>query len=237
MAIYREDAVSEDKTSVNDQLSAFTESTQLPPEVNEVIANSIIAGSRGEVRGLAIGDRAPDFTLLNNAGEAVNLYRRLEKTPVALCFLRGEWCPYCMIEVRLLKQAARRIGDGGASLIFVHPQRVDVSKRLAEPRAEGVEVCHDELQNVISAYQVKFDVDARLIKVYREVFGIDLAQLNADGQLHLPVPAAFIVDRDRIIKGRQFSHDFRVRVEPSYIVDVLAALPQVSPEFELRRDA
>jgi peroxiredoxin len=205
--------------------------------VNEVIANSIIAGSQGDVRGLAIGDRAPDFTLYNDEGVPVNLYQQLQKTPVAVCFLRGEWCPYCMLEVRELKKAGQRITERGASLIFIHPQRIDVSKRMAEPHQDGIEVCHDELQNVIAAYHVKFNVDARLIKMYRETFGLDLAELNASGQWHLPVPATFIVDRDRIIKGRQFSHDFTVRVEPSYILDVLQSLPARSLEFVAPRRA
>ena len=38
-----------------------------------------------------VGDKAPDFTLKNTAGQDVNLYHLLKQAPVVLIFYRGKW--------------------------------------------------------------------------------------------------------------------------------------------------
>jgi peroxiredoxin len=219
-----------ESTRLNAELHAFREEN-LPPEVLEVIASSIVEGSRGSVKGLAVGDRAPNFVLKNQRLEDVELYARLDRGPVALCFFRGVWCPFCTMEMRALAKALPRILEAGASLLFVHPQRQAVSRRISEDNGALLDVCADEEQAVMQAYDVRFAVTSSVIQLYRDAFGLDLAELNANGEWNLPVPATFVIDTDRIIKGRQFSHDFTVRVEPSYILDALSALPAPSPEF------
>ena len=42
-------------------------------------------------RAVKVGDKAPDFTLKNTAGQDVNLHHLLEQAPVVLIFYRGKW--------------------------------------------------------------------------------------------------------------------------------------------------
>jgi peroxiredoxin len=217
-------------SSLNVELATFR-TENLPPEVLEVIANSIVVGSRGSVRGLPIGARAPDAKLLNQKAKEVSLYAKLSEGPVVLCFFRGEWCPFCMMEIRALAKVAAQIRAASASLVFVHPQQHSVSERISRDYRAPFEICADALQAVMAAFEVKFSVTQSIIDLYRNTFGLDLNQLNANGEWNLPVPATFVIDRDGIIKGRQFSHDFMVRVEPSYVLEVLGRLPALSPEF------
>ena len=42
-------------------------------------------------RVVKVGDKAPDFTLKNTAGQDVNLHHLLEQAPVLLIFYRGKW--------------------------------------------------------------------------------------------------------------------------------------------------
>ena len=69
----------------------------------------------GAAPGLAVGDRAPDFTLPNATGEPVRLAARLARGPVVLSFYRGEWCPFCNLELRALQAALPRFQARGAS--------------------------------------------------------------------------------------------------------------------------
>ena len=49
-----------------------------------------------ELPGLAVGTRAPDFTLKNAAGADVALMSLVKAGPVALVFYRSaDWCPFC----------------------------------------------------------------------------------------------------------------------------------------------
>jgi peroxiredoxin len=220
-------------TSLNAELHRLTRSIDLPGEVVETIAHSILLASH-HVRGRKIGELAPDFELPNQRGERVTLSGRLNRGPAVVCFFRGEWCPYCVLEMQALRAMCPLVATRRASLICIHPQRVDVSERMAVE--SDMDVCHDESQQVLSAYQVRFPVDHELAVLYRDSFGLDLAMLNANGQWNLPVPATFIVDETRVIKARQFHPDFRVRVEPGYILQALDRLPESSPEFVAPKD-
>jgi peroxiredoxin len=214
--------------NLNEELRRLTRAVDLPPEVVETIAQSILEAGRA-VTGLRIGQTAPDFALLNQHQRVVTLSERLAKGPTVVCFLRGEWCPYCMLEMRALRAIWPLVNGRGASLICVHPQRVEVSSRFAE--GSGIDECSDETQEVLAGFQVRFPLSNGLMRAYRASFGLDLSQLNANGQWNLPVPATFVIDQDGVIKARQFCPDFRVRVEPGYILQALDRLPRSSLEF------
>jgi peroxiredoxin len=214
--------------NLNEELRRMTRAVDLPPEVVQTIAQSILEAGRS-VAGLRIGQPAPDFALLNQDRGVAHLSQRLEQGPAVVCFLRGEWCPYCMLEVRALRAIWPLVKGRGASLICIHPQKVDVSERFAE--GSGMDVCSDQTQEVLSGFQVRYPLSEGLIRSYRNSFGLDLSQLNANGQWNLPVPATFVIDQDGLIKARQFCPDFRVRVEPGYILQALDRLPRASLEF------
>ena len=54
--------------------------------------------------GLAVGAKAPNFTLNNPYGKPVKLSSLLRKGPVILVFYRGAWCPYCNLELKALQE-------------------------------------------------------------------------------------------------------------------------------------
>ena len=55
--------------------------------------------------GIKVAENAPDFTLTNAFGKQVSLSSELKKGPVVLVFYRGSWCPYCTLDLALLKEA------------------------------------------------------------------------------------------------------------------------------------
>ncbi|MGA3354415.1 MAG: redoxin domain-containing protein, partial [Acidimicrobiales bacterium] len=83
---------------------------EITANIPDVIASRIEAGvteieSSGVAPGLAIGDHAPNFTLPDALGQPVTLADLLAQGPVVVVFYRGEWCPYCNIQVRSLQEA------------------------------------------------------------------------------------------------------------------------------------
>ena len=64
--------------------------TKTPREIinlfNETLTQS------GEVPGLNIGEKAPNFSLQNQYNQNVTLKDNLQNGPVILSFYRGEWC-------------------------------------------------------------------------------------------------------------------------------------------------
>src|ERR1700741_3354203 len=81
---------------------------------------------------LQVGQKAPDFTLPNATGGEVSLSSLLIKGPVVLSFYRGEWCPFCNLELRALQARMPRFQAYGASLMAIGPQTPDHSLSAAE---------------------------------------------------------------------------------------------------------
>jgi peroxiredoxin len=171
--------------------------------------------------GLAVGDTAPDFTLTDAVGHHVSLSELLATGPVVVTFYRGEWCPYCNLQLHALQQALPEITAAGATLVAISPQAPDQALTLTEKHDLAFPVLSDLDQSVSDAYKVRFDLTGELEDLQVNVFQNDPAEQNADGRRSLPVPATFVVDRDGTVRFASVNADWRVRVEPA---EILAAL-------------
>ena len=107
----------------------------------------------GAAPGLAVGEQASLFSLPDATGQMVELAARLEQGPVVLSFYRGEWCPFCNLELRALQAALPRLRARGASLIAISPQSPDHSLSITEKAGLTFDVLSDARQQVIRAYR------------------------------------------------------------------------------------
>ncbi|MGC1238887.1 MAG: peroxiredoxin-like family protein [Acidimicrobiales bacterium] len=209
--------------SVQQQLDEITAS------IPEAIGTRIDVGvaeidESGVAPGLAVGDTAPNFTLPDALGEPITLADLLVQGPVVATFYRGEWCPYCNIQLRGLQAALPRLRELDASLVAISPQSADHSLTLAEKNELTYRVLSDLDQEVIRAYRVQFTLAGDLEDLQVNVFQNDPATQNADRTRSLPVPATFVIDRDGIVRAAFVSADWRYRPEPADIIAALEAL-------------
>src|SRR5271155_4894682 len=124
-------STSTSEPSLKNQLDEITGS------IPEPIGSRIDAGvgeieTSGVAPGLAVGDRAPDFTLPDALGRPVSLSGLLSRGPVVVSFYRGEWCPYCNLQLRAMQAALSNFHELGASLVAISPQAADHSLSLTE---------------------------------------------------------------------------------------------------------
>jgi len=206
-----------------DQLDGITAS------IPEVVGSRIDAGvsevtSSGVAPGLAVGDVAPTFTLGNATGEQVSLATLLQLGAVVITFYRGEWCPYCNMQLHALQDALPEIVAAGATLIAISPQAPDHSMTLVEKHALAFPVLSDLDQSVADGFKVRFDVTGELEDLQVNVFQNDPAAQNADGRRSLPVPSTFVIDQEGVVRFASVNADWRVRVEPADVVAALKAL-------------
>jgi peroxiredoxin len=202
---------------------------QINVQIPEPIARRITAAiaevdGSGAAPGLAVGDRAPQFTLPDAFGRAVSLRQRLSAGPVVLVFYRGEWCPYCNVYLRALQAALPDLAARGASLIAISPQSADHSLSITEKAELGFEVLSDVDQAVIRAYKLQFTAPPDLQDLHLNVFQNDLRDHNADRSWQLPVPATFVIDRDGVVRAAHVSANYRTRMEPGAIIAALDEL-------------
>lgn len=202
---------------------------QISASIPEPIATRISADTAelalsGEAPGLAVGEAAPDFTLLDQLGRTTSLHGLLESGPVVVTFYRGEWCPFCNIQLREIQSSLDQLIALGASLVAISPQAPDHSLSLAEKHDLTFAVLSDLDQSTIRAYRVQFTLTGDLEDLQVNVFANDPALQNADGTRTLPVPATFVIDRGGVIRAAFVSPDWRSRPEPSRVIEALKAL-------------
>ncbi len=171
--------------------------------------------------GLKVGELAPDFTLPDAQGNPVTLSDALDDGPVILAFYRGAWCPYCNLELKVLRESMGAFRALGAQLIAVTPQMPD--KSLEQVRKDGFPfpILSDLNDKVMQDYGLLFEVPEELSDVYVRNFELDIADYNGEGRYVLPVPATYVIDRQGVIRAAFADTDYRKRMEPA---DILAAL-------------
>ncbi|MEV0170350.1 peroxiredoxin-like family protein [Streptomyces sp. NPDC050803] len=213
--------------SVNAELRAFFDSRQeqIPADVRAVMHRAAreLAESGQADRSLAVGAKAPSFTLPAATGETLALDDLLTEGPVVLTFYRGAWCPYCNIALRSLQRHHDAITARGARLVAVSPQIPDESLSYAEKNELAFDVLSDLGCDTAKQYGLAFDLPDDLAAVY-EGFGIDLHRSNAGHARTLPVPATYVIDRTGTIRWAFVDTDYTTRAEPADILDALDAL-------------
>ncbi len=213
---------------LNDQISQLAASYDLPEDVIQTIqsTNALLEAS-GIAPGLDIGDRAPEFILPNAYGKETSLEKSLQKGLVVLSFYRGDWCPYCNLELRALQAVLPEIETLGASLITISPQLPTNSLSLTEKHNLGFEVLSDLYQEAIHDYGLHFTIPPEVQDIYLNIFNLDLSEHTADGSWDLPVPATFIIDQEGIVRASYVSTNFLTRMEPEMVLEELRSIGEI----------
>ncbi len=106
---------------------------------------------------------------------------------------------------------------------MVSPQVARTTRETDEPKPMTYAVLHDLGNRVAEQYGLVFTLPETLQAIYAK-FGIDLPKGNGDGTWRLPVPARFVIDRERIIRAVDADPDYTRRPEPAQTVEVLKRL-------------
>jgi peroxiredoxin len=173
----------------------------------------------------AAGIVLPDTVLLDPHAAATTLYAVTGDTTTVLVFYRGAWCPYCNIalsayQAHLLPQLTER----GVRLVAISPQKPDGSLTMQQKHDLGFPVVSDP-GNVLARRLGILTQPSPQARAAQLQLGLDLASVNADGTIALPMPATVILDTRHIIRWIDVHPDYSSRTEPRQILD---ALDQVS---------
>ena len=205
---------------------------------DQSIREAIKSGQVLRVR--SAGAIAPGFELPDESGRDRSLDRLLQSGPLVLVVIRGSWCPFCRIELRELERVVGRIAAVGASLVVVTPEIMESCCRVVRKNGFSFSLLTD------IEGQLTRDLGLRRVvppyaRAWLEKNGIDLHTLNADKSWALPIPARFVVGRDRRIVYAEANADYRRRSEPEELIPVLERmaldlrLEQLSPLDLLNR--
>jgi len=172
---------------------------------------------------VAVDDQAPDFTLPNAQGKLVSLSELLQLGPVIVTFYRGGWCPYCNIQLRAYQAALPEMTALGARLVAISPQLPDGSLSTVETNELAFDVLSDVGNEVAGRFGLVYSLPEELRAALRSN-NKALPGINGDESWKLPVPATYVIGKDRRVVLAFIDVDYRNRIDPEEILPTLKSL-------------
>lgn len=170
-------------------------------------------------RSFHAGEAAPDFSLPDADGKLVTLSTLLSAGPVILTFYRGEWCPYCNLQLRAYQSILPQILALGGSLVAVSPQLPNFSRAMITKADLTFPVLSDIENQVARQYRLVFTLPEAL-RPYTANGSIP--QFNGNESWELPMPGTFVIRQDRVIQLAFIHADYTHRLEPAEIISALS---------------
>jgi peroxiredoxin len=217
----------ENVISLQDQLDEITANTRLlvQPERLEVSERAVVDlfGSGVENKILPVGAKAPAFSLPDSTGPMVRSTDLLALGPLVIDFFRGRWCPYCITELEAWRELSQQVRELGALMVAISPQTVRQNDFTAGQHSLPFPLLSDAGCKVAEQYGLVYKVPEFHQQYYRSIL-VNVPFVNGDESWLLPLPATYVIDRDGIVLFAEAHADFRVRPEPTEILDVLRSV-------------
>ena len=94
---------------------------------------------------------------------------------------------------------------------------------MAQKNELAFPVLSDEGNTIAKKFGLVFTLSEKVRHLFED-FGIDLPQYNGTETFELPVPGTFVIDRNGITRAAHVTADYKKRMEPSEIVDILKTI-------------
>jgi peroxiredoxin len=166
------------------------------------------------------GNQLPEIRLGNALGNEVNVHDILKSHKVIIAFYRGNWCPYCNIQLRALQQAIPDFEAKGAKLVVIGPETPDNSLTTKEKNELSFEVLSDIDMKVARSMNLVYQLPTKLQELYKK-FGIDLDTNQGNENQELPIAATYVVEQNGTISYHFLEEDYKLRADPQTILEAL----------------
>ena len=199
---------------------------RVPKEIQEkmLLATKELENNTISKNALKKGDKVSNIKLPNAVGNEVSLFDTLENNDFAIVsFYRGTWCAYCNLELQALQSRNDEFKELGAKLIAVSPQSPDASLTTKEKNELEFEVLSDHNNVIAKEYGLVFSLDEELRPIYLS-FGINIPSNNAEESYEIPMPAVYIINKNKEIVFSFINEDYTKRCEPQDVIDTLISL-------------
>lgn len=208
--------------SLKQELATFAEqmSQQAPKEVLETLGGFIgsIAESGLLEKALRKGDTAPNFSLKDDAGRATTLSELTADKPLVLSFNRGNWCPFCNIELTAWQREQGNLEK--ANFVMIMPQTQAHSAQIKTNKRLSYQILVDTNNKVAEQFGLKFRLTEPVQKIHN-AFGMDIPAHNGEDSYELPLAATYVINQDRIIAYAYLNPNWMERAEPSEVLSQL----------------
>jgi peroxiredoxin len=197
----------------------------VPAEVQAVHLRTV-AGLKAQglaanaLRVFGPGTKSPSFELPDHNGKIVSSAELLARGRLVVLFIRGRWCPFCVAQMEAMSSVAGKIAAAGASIVAVSPQTEKQAFFMHDQHKLAFPLLVDAHNLLARQFGLVYRVPEEQQALYARTF-VNLPFANGDASWELPIPAAFVIDRDGTILFSSANEDYMERLEP---LEILAAV-------------
>jgi peroxiredoxin len=210
--------------SLTTQLKEFADASvkRHPGEAQKIMKKAIddLVATEMIKNAFKTGDLLPEIKLRNALGNEVNVHNIIKDYKVIIAFYRGNWCPYCNLQLRALQQAIPKFEAKGAKLVVIGPETPDDSLTTKEKNDLTFEVLSDIDMKVARSMNLVYQLPIALQELYKK-FGIDLDTNQGNENQELPIAATYIVEQNGTISYHFSEEDYKLRADPEAILKAL----------------
>lgn len=149
-----------------------------------VLGGAIMKKNEQRKYKVALGEKAPGFTLPNHEGEPVDLSSFQNKNHVLLIFVKGDWCPTCHMMIRTYEKNREKFMEKEVVAIGIGPDTTEVNQEMIKRLGWKNIFLSDSTQEVTKQYGIAFLENNPETKY-------------AEG---VPLPASFLIDKKGVIR-------------------------------------
>jgi peroxiredoxin len=176
-----------------------------------------VANSEDLVRPLIKGAMAPDGLLQKMDGKEVHLKDLLQQKRTVLIFYRGSWCPYCNMHLYKLQSIESDLHHLGYQILAVTPDNVAHLKDMSDRNKLTYTLLSDRSMKLTEAFGLAYKVGPDMMETLKK-YGHDLDASTGNSLHELPVPAAYVINREGKILYSYYDANFTKRVNPEALL-------------------
>ncbi|KAJ5537728.1 hypothetical protein N7513_005673 [Penicillium frequentans] len=186
-----------------------------PKEVSQVITEAVgnFKSTYDPAKAIQPGTAFPKFQLSDATGQKVTLDDLLGKGAILVSFYRGEWCPFCNLELRALQSHLDEFHKKGVTLVAISPELPDQSLSTSEKLSLKFPVLSDVDNKLAKQLGLLFPQPKAMRTVF-DKFSVDWKQRYGNDDLEVPVPATFLVDKKGIVRYSFVNPEYQHRLDP-----------------------
>lgn len=162
---------------------------------------------------LEVGARLPHFDVLDVDGSLVRSESFLGH-PTAFVFIRGNWCPLCVAQVRELAADYRSLATRGIEVALISPQPLAETRSLAERFGVNFRYLTDPAAAAATSLGIRHNG------------GVPPGVTQLGYEADTVYPTVIVIDESGAIVFSDQTDDYRVRPEPALFIAALDAARQ-----------
>ena len=127
------------------------------------------------------------------------------------------------MELEALQEIHSEVKGLGAQIVMLTPELERYTRALQRKLNLTFDILTDLHLKTAEQFGLVFTLPDYLRELY-ESFGSTLDRFNDESEYRLPMPARYVIDKERIIRAADVNADYTIRPEPSGTLRQLRAI-------------